>query len=70
MTATFGIRSLPCEFYWEDGIFYEQGYMQMLVNNIRTFIDGRHKDSKYAYQSFETPYLIPQWAMPAKRRYN
>ena len=59
MRYTFGIRSLPAEFLYVDGIFYEQNYMQILVNNVRTFIDGRHLKEEYRYQTFETPYLIP-----------
>ena len=70
MRATFGVRSLPAEFYYEDGIFYEQNFMQILVNNIRTFIEGRHKLEEKRYQLFEKPYLIPGFAMPFKRHYN
>ena len=44
--------------------------MQILVNNIRTFIDERHQDEAIRYQVFETPYLIPKFAMPVKRKYN
>ena len=44
--------------------------MQILVNNIRTFIDERHLNEEVRYQVFETPYLIPKFAMPAKRKYN
>ena len=67
MRATFGVRSLPAEFYYEDGLFYEQNFMQILVNNIRTFIEGRHKLEEKRYQVFEKPYLIPSFAMPFKR---
>ena len=43
MRSTFGVRSLPAEFYYKDGTFYEQNFMQILVNNVRTFIDGRYR---------------------------
>ena len=70
MRSTFGVRSLPSEFFYKDGFWYEQSFMQILVNNIRTFIDERHQDEAIRYQVFETPYLIPKFAMPVKRKYN
>ena len=70
MRSTFGVRSLPAEFFYKDGQWYEQSFMQILVNNIRTFIDERHLNEEIRYQVFETPYLIPKFAMPVKRKYN
>ena len=70
MRSTFGVRSLPAEFYYKDGTWYEQNFMQVLINNIRTFIDERHLNEGNRYQMFETPYLIPKFAMPIKRQYN
>lgn len=38
----FGAQTLPLTLFYKDGIWYEQHMFQILVNNIRTFIDSRH----------------------------
>ena len=70
LKLTFGVRSCPLQLFYKDGVWYEQDYMQVLINNVRTFIEGRYLIDEYAHQKFETPWLIPRWAMPAKYVYN
>ena len=67
---TFGVRSLPAQFFYKDGMWYEQNYMQILVTNIRTFIEYRHLEDQYVYSKFPTPTLVPRWAIPIKQVYN
>ena len=65
LELSFGVFNLPGQFFYKDGNWHEQFFFQILVNNIRTFIDGRHLQEQYTYRKFETPWIIPSWAMPA-----
>ena len=39
---TFGVRTLPQQFLYVDGVWYEQHMMQILYRQIVTFIDGEY----------------------------
>ena len=67
---TFGVRTLPQQFLYKDGLWYEQHMMQILYNNIVTFIEGEYLNEEKVYQTFESPILLNEYTLKIKYVYN
>lgn len=57
---SFGGTHVPMTLMYKDGKWHMQQFMHILVNNVRTFIEGRYLEKKYCYDSFDTPWLLPR----------
>ena len=71
LELAFGVKLLPTSFLYKDGIWYESIFMQILVNNIRNFINERYLWPDVCMTKFETPkFILPLWMDPVIMQYN
>jgi len=69
LKETYGVKTVPQNFFIKDGMVYEMGALQVQFRAIQKFIDGDYtKDAggSTVYQSFSLPWVVPEWFLPVK----
>lgn len=69
LKETYGVKTVPQNFFIKDGQVYEMGALQVQFRAIHKFIEGDYLEepgTSKVYQKFSLPWIVPKWYLPVK----
>merc|ERR1712183_943287 len=70
LKETFGVKTVPQNFFIKGNMIYEMGALQVQFRAMQKFIEEEEwklpPGGAKVYQAFSLPWIIPKWFRPAK----